>query len=244
MIAEIASHTLEAALAAQAGGAHRVELFSSPLGGGVTPSEGAISIARDKLSIDLHVLIRPRMGDFLYSNEEFEVMLRDVSAAKRLGANGVVFGLVNQDGSIDVDRTSELVAASRPMSVTIHRAFDACKDLSRALDDAIGCGVDRVLTSGGEHTAIDGLPTIADLVRRASDQIIVMAGAGIKPDNVRVIVEKTGVREIHAGLRSVVPSPMRYQNQKLSFGSPVNEYEKIVVREQDVQALLEQVNGL
>jgi copper homeostasis protein len=244
MIAEIASHTLEAALAAQSGGAHRVELFSSPLGGGVTPSEGAIAIARDKLSIDLHVLIRPRMGDFLYSNEEFEVMLRDVSAARRLAANGVVFGLVNQDGSIDVERTRELAAASRPMSVTLHRAFDACKDLSRALDDAIVCGVDRVLTSGGERTAMDGLSTIADLVRRAGDQIVVMAGGGIKADNVRVIVEQTGVREVHAGLRSTMPSQMTFQNQKLSFGSQGNEYENIVVREQDVRALVEQVDGL
>lgn len=244
MIAEIASHTLESALGAQAGGAHRVELFSSPLGGGVTPSHGAIAVAREELTIDLCVLIRPRAGDFLYSNHELEVMLRDISAAKRHGANGVVFGLVNPNGTIDVERTRELVAASRPLSVTFHRAFDACQDLFRALDDAIACGVDRVLTSGGEGAAMDGAKTIAELVRRAGDQIIVMAGGGIKSNNVRSIVTQTGVREIHAGLRSVVPSPMKYQNEKLSFGSQGGEYEKIVVSEQDVRALVEQVNGL
>jgi copper homeostasis protein len=244
IIAEIAAHTPEAASAAQAGGAHRVELFSSPMGGGVTPSEGAIAIARDKLTIDLHILVRPRAGDFLYSDEEIQLMLWDISAAKRLGANGVVFGVVNQDGSVDVERARELVAASRPMAVTFHRAFDACKDLSLALNDLIACGVDRVLTSGGERSAMDGIKTIADLARIGGDRIIVMAAGGIRPENVRSIVEGSGVREIHAGLRSVGPSAMRYKNDKLSFGSGGDEYERLVVREHDVRDLIEQVNGL
>jgi len=236
---EIAVHTLESAIAAETGGADRVELFSNPVEGGVTPSEGLITVARQKLARDIHVMIRPRGGDFHYSDLEFEAMRHDIAAAKRLGANGVVFGLVNLDGAVDVERTRRLVEAARPLSVTFHRAFDICQNLDNALEDLIFCGVDRVLTSGGEKNAIDGIDTIAQLVRLAGDRIVIMAAGGIRAANLHQIAQATGMREVHSGLRSTVPSPMRFQNRKISFIQSVpDDYEQLIVTEEDVRKLV------
>jgi len=239
IVVEIAVHSVESAIAAQAGGADRVELFSNPIEGGVTPSEGLIAVVREKLIQDLHVMIRPRGGDFHYSDLELAVMVRDVNMAKRLGANGVVLGLVNVDGTVDIHRTRQLVEVSRPLSVTFHRAFDVCCNLENALEDLIGCGVDRVLTSGGEATAIKGSKSIANLVRLAGNRIKIMAGGGIRPANIRQIVQETDAREVHAGLRRIVPSPMRFHNDKVSIGHKVPaEYERITVKEDDVRKLV------
>ena len=239
IIVEIAVHTIESAVAAEGGGADRVELFSNPAEGGVTPSEGLIAVVREKLTRDVHIMIRPRGGDFHYSDLEFESMRHDIGAAKRLGANGAVFGLVNLDGTVDVERTGQLVEAARPLTVTFHRAFDICCDLEMALKDLISCGVDRVLTSGGEKNAIDGMNTIANLVHLAGDGITIMAGGGIRAMNLRQIAQATGVREVHAGLRSTVSSPMRFQNRKLSFVQTVpDDYERLILREEDVRELI------
>lgn len=239
IIVEIAVHSVESAFTAEAGGADRVELFSNPVEGGVTPSEGAIAIVRERLLKDLHVMIRPRGGDFHYSDLELDVMLRDVNLAKRLGANGVVLGLVNVNGTVDIRRTRQLVEASRPLSVTFHRAFDVCVDFEKALEDLISCGVDRVLTSGGEASAVEGSKSIANLVRLAGNRIRIMAGGGIRPGNIRQIVQETGVREVHAGMRSTIPGPMRFQNSKVSIGHKVpGQYERIMVKEEDVRRLV------
>lgn len=239
IIVEIAVHSVESALAAQVGEADRVELFSNPLEGGVTPSEGLIGAVRERFLKDLHVMIRPRGGDFHYSDMEFDVMLRDVNVAKRLGANGIVLGLVNVDGTVDIRRTRQMLEASRPLSVTFHRAFDVCVNLEKALEDLITCGVDRVLTSGGEASAVEGSKSIANLVRLAGNRIKIMAGGGIKPGNIRQIVQKTSVREVHAGLRTIVPGPMRFHNDKVSIGHKVpGQYERTIVREDDVRKLV------
>lgn len=245
IIVEIAVHTVESAIAAEAGGADRVEVFSDPLEGGVTPSEGLIAAVREKLSRDVHVMIRPRGGDFHCSDLECDVMHRDIEGAKRAGANGVVFGLVNLDGTIDMGRTRWLVEAARPLSITFHRAFDLCPDLEKALDDLISCGVDRVLTSGGGANAVEGMNCIAKLVRIAGNRVTIMAAGGIKASNVQQIVKQTGVREVHAGLRSTVASPMRYRNEKISLGYiATGEYERIIVKEEDVRNLVSEAGRL
>ena len=244
ILVEIAAHSVQSALAAQAGGAHRVELFSDPLEGGVTPSEGLIAVVRDRLKIPLHVIIRPRGGDFCYSVEERDVMKRDIAVLKRLGVDGVVLGILNPSGSVNVELTRELVEAARPMSVTFHRAIDLCRDLSAALKEVIDSGADRVLTSGGTAVASEGIPVLQSMVREAGQQIAVMAAGGVRPTNVRTIVQQTGVREVHAGLRTAIPSPMRFQNEAVSFGKGSREFERIVVQERDVRALVEQIQGL
>ena len=245
IIVEIAVHSVESAIAAQAGGADRMELFTNPVEGGVTPSEGLIATVRERLLKDLHVMIRPRGGDFHYSDLEFEVMLRDVNVVRRLGANGVVLGLVNVDGTVDMRRTRQIVEACRPLSVTFHRALDVCVNLEKALEDLITCGVDRVLTSGGEASAVEGSKSIANLVRLAGNRIRIMAGGGIRPENIRQIVRETGVRELHAGLRSTIPGPMRFHSDKVSFGHKVpGQYERTIIREEDVRRLVREAELL
>lgn len=242
---EIAAHDPESAFAAETGGADRVELFSNWPEGGTTPSTGMIAVVRENLGIDLHVMIRPRGGDFSYSEREFDVMARDVVVAKSLGANGVVFGFVNLDGEVDVQRTTELVQVARPLSVTFHRAFDMCRELPRALEDLISCGIDRVLTSGGEAKALDGKQMLSHLVSVAGDRISVMVGGGVRKENVREIVLEVGVREIHAGLRSNSPSPMAFRNPKISFGPrSIGEYERVVVSSEDVRNLVGELKEL
>ena len=245
ILVEIAVHTIESALAAEKGGADRVEVFSNPLEGGVTPSEGLMAVIREKLTRDIHIMIRPRGGDFLYSDMEFEAMGRDIEVARGVGANGVVFGLVHKDGTVDMKRIRQLVEAARPLSVTFHRAFDACRDPETALEELVECGVDRVLTSGGEANAVLGSNLISQLVRIAGHRTKIVAAGGVNSTNVRQIVEQTGVSEVHAGLRSTVSGPMRFQNRKIRLGhGAAGEYERIVVREEDVRKLVVQAGRL
>ncbi len=235
---EVCADSVASAAAAERGGAARVELCSSLIEGGVTPSAGLIEMTRAAISIALHVMIRPRAGDFFYEPDEFETMRRDIMVAKRLGANGVVFGILDANANVEVARTRELVDLARPLAVTFHRAFDMTADLFRALDDVCAAGVDRVLTSGGEPTSLQGQETIAQLVRRAEGRIVVMPGSGIKPENARSLVDHTGVKEVHVGLRSTVPSPMQYHNARVSMGAVEGrEYQRYVVLEEHVREL-------
>ena len=243
VLVEIAAHTIESAVAAQNGGADRVELFSNPLEGGVTPSYGLISAVRKRISTHLHVMIRPRGGDFCYSQDEFGTMLEDIEVVKRLGANGIAVGIVTPEGIVDSARLSTVIAAARPLSVTFHRAFDVCRDLPKTLEALIACGVDRVLTSGGESTARQGSETLASLVRIAEGRISIMAAGSVKAKNAPEIVQHSGVREVHAGLRRHVLGPMRFRREKVSFGpSPTDQ--RITVNEMDVRELVEAVAGL
>ncbi|HEV3040078.1 MAG TPA: copper homeostasis protein CutC [Candidatus Angelobacter sp.] len=231
--------SVESALAAERGGAHRVELCSNLLEGGTTPSAGLIARIRKKISIALHVMIRPRGGDFYYSADEFEAMQYDVRTAKELGADGVVFGILEEGGHIDIKRARSLLELARPMSVTFHRAFDMSSNLDEALEEVINSGVDRVLTSGGEQTAEAGIAALAKLVRAAEDRIVIMAGSGINETNVARIIAETRVREVHASLKTPVPSPMLYRNERLSMGAiPGCEYQRFVVLENKVRELL------
>jgi copper homeostasis protein len=183
-------------------------------------------------------MIRPRGGDFCYEADEYEVMRRDIPLAKQLGVNGVVFGILDVHGNIDTSRTQQLVDLARPLTVTFHRAFDMTADLFRALDDVCAAGVDRVLTSGGESTSLLGEETIRQLVKNAQGRIVIMPGSGIRPENVRSLVERTGVTEIHVGLRSSIPSPMQHRNPRISMGSiERHEYERFILLEEHVRNL-------
>lgn len=227
---EICANSAESAIMAQTGGAHRVELCDNILEGGTTPSIGSIKLARKYLSIDLNVIIRPRGGDFLYSDLEFEMMCTDIEIAKDLGVDGVVFGILLTDGSIDIERTKQLVAIARPMSITFHRAFDVCNDPFKALEDIIHCGCNRILTSGHQNKAMMGLPLIKNLIEKANNRIIIMPGSGIDETNIVEIFRYTGANEFHASLRSKVTSQMTFRNEKVNMGgtNTVSEFEIIV----------------
>ena len=215
---EVCVDSVESAMAAERGGADRVELCASLWEGGTTPSAGAIAAARERLGIKLHVMIRPRGGDFCYSEIEFDVMQRDISLAKQLGADGVVFGLLKTDGSIDVERTRVLIEMARPLNVTFHRAFDMTSDPWRALEDLIALGVDRILTSGQESSVVEGLDLITELVKRADNRIIIMPGGGLNERNIQRVVARSGVREVHVSGRVSVESEMQYRNERVFMG--------------------------
>lgn len=235
---EVCVDSVHSAVAAERGGAARLELCSGLIEGGVTPSAGLIEMTRAAVFLPLHVMIRPRAGDFLYDSDEFETMQRDIAVAKRLGANGVVFGILDINTRIDVARTRQLATLARPLEVTFHRAFDMTGDLFHALEDVCATGADRLLTSGGEQTSLQGVATIARLVNQARGRIIVMPGSGVKPENARGLVAATGAKEIHVGLRSSLPSPMLHHNPRVSLGSiPGREYQRFRVLEESVRSL-------
>jgi copper homeostasis protein len=245
VLVEVCVDSVTSAVAAERGGAARVELCGSLMEGGITPSAGLIEMARAAVSVALHVMIRPRGGDFCYEADEFEIMQRDIATAKHLGANGVVFGILDANGNVDVSRTRQLVQLARPLAVTFHRAFDMTADLFRSLGDICAAGVDRLLTSGGEPTSLQGQATIARLVHKAADRIVIMPGSGIKPENARSLVDHTGVKEVHAGLRNAIPSPMLHLNPRVSIG-PVEgrEYQRFGVLQEQVRRLCEALRNV
>jgi copper homeostasis protein len=229
-ILEICANSVESALMAQEGGAHRVELCDNIYEGGTTPSYGAIRIARKELHIDLNIIIRPRDGDFCYSDLEFEIMKKDIEFAKKARVDGIVIGLINMDGSIDVKRTSELVEFAKPMLVTFHRAFDVCNDPFQCLEDIINCGCDRILSSGQKNKAFDGVDLIQKLVEKANNQIIIMPGSGINEGNITEIFQKTGAQEFHASLREPTKSKMNFTRENVNMSSipNIDEFEILV----------------
>src|ERR1700693_1229305 len=207
VLIEVCIDSVASAVAAERGGAKRVELCSSLLEGGVTPSAGLIEQVRARTSIGLHVMIRPRGGDFCYAPEEFETMRCDIIAARKLGADGVVLGILDVNANVDMERTRQLVELARTLRVYLHRAYNVSADLFRALEDVCTMGADRLLTSGGEPSAAQGIQPIAGLVRSARGRIAIMACGGIDDQNAASIVEETGVRDIHVGLRRTVACP-------------------------------------
>ena len=237
---EVCVDSMDSAIAAERGGANRLELCGSLVEGGVTPSAGLIATARQKISIGLHVMIRPRAGDFYYSADEFEVMRRDVLMAKQLGVGGVVFGILDADANIDIQKTRALVDLARPLKVTYHRAFDMSADLFRSLEQVMETGADRILTSGGAQTALAGAATVRRLIEQAGKRAVIMACGGINDQNVQAVVKETAVREIHVGLRTPAASPMRYRNEDISMGSlEGNEYQRFIVLEEKVARLIQ-----
>jgi copper homeostasis protein len=215
LLLEIAADGLRSALAAQAGGADRVELCADLASGGVTPSVGVIAAARAALALPLHVLIRPRAGDFCYSPAEIRVMQYDIEECGRLGCHGVVIGALDGAGDVDAAVCRDLIAAAGSMSITFHRAFDTVRNQPAALEALIALGCKRVLTSGGHSSAPAGATAIAAIVRQAAGRIGVIAGAGVRPENVRQLVAATGLLEIHASASARWTSPTGPRNSVL-----------------------------
>jgi copper homeostasis protein len=200
-VLELCVDSVASALTAEAGGADRIELCAALSEGGLTPSLGLLRNVRSKLNVPVHVMIRPRTGDFIYSDDDFAIMQEDIALAAQSGADGVVFGLLTSDGEIDIERTSDLVRLSKPMQVTFHRAMDLTPDPVRAIEAIIQSGADRVLTSGGELNAMLGRVRIQRLVRAARGRIHVMVGGGIRSENLAELVQVTGAKEWHTSLR-------------------------------------------
>ena len=200
MLVEACVDSVESSLAAERGGARRLELCDALFDGGTTPSAGMIAACKEAVSIPVFVMIRPRGGGFVYSDKEGDVMRRDIVAARELGADGVVIGGLRRDNTIDVDLVRLLLEAAEELPVTFHRAFDFTPDLEASLDVLANAGVKRVLTSGGARSAAEGTSALAGLVRHAGSRIVVMAGGGIRNENVRELLSVSGVREVHVRL--------------------------------------------
>ncbi len=229
---EIATTDAQTTRLAVAGGAHRIELCASLSEGGVTPSYGTIRTCREMFSVSLYPIIRPRGGDFLYSDLEYAVMRQDILLCKSLQCDGVVIGLLGTDGEIDWQRTAALVELAYPMGVTFHRAFDRCREPEKALEQLIEIGCERVLTSGQEPTAPQGATLIARLQQLAADRIIIMPGSGVRPNNVAALARQTGCVEFHASLRATAPSQMQFvhpafANSAESYQNPHLEPSKV-----------------
>ena len=242
---EICIDSVESAEASQAGGADRVELCGSLLEGGVTPTAGMIAETRKRIDIGLQVMIRSRGGDFFFSEMEHAVMRHDVEVAKDLGADGIVIGCLNPDGTVDIDNSNALIELARPLNVTFHRAFDMTLDPFEALDTLIELGVDRILTSGQEPTVLEGADLIAALGEKAGDDVIILPGGGVTHRNLEKIIELTGVSEIHVGTRQAVGSGMQFRNERVYMGGELRppEYERLVAARTDVQNLRASLDG-
>ncbi|HLW10375.1 MAG TPA: copper homeostasis protein CutC [Fermentimonas sp.] len=238
---EICANSVESCIEAQKGGAYRVELCAGIPEGGTTPSYGDIAIARELLNIKLNVIIRPRGGDFLYTNLEHRIMLKDIEMAAKLGVDGVVFGCLTADGAVDMDRNRELMEAAKGMSVTFHRAFDMCKDPFESLERIIDLGCERILTSGQQPKAEQGVSLIKDLIDKADSRIIIMPGSGVNKYNITNIVLETGATELHLSAREPKNSEMVYRNPNLKMGGTavvINEYEKQITSAEKVRKML------
>lgn len=244
---EVCANSVRSAIAAQEGGADRVELCQGIPEGGTTPSFGDIKLSRKFLkNTKLHVIIRPRSGDFLYTDMEKEIMLEDIHNCLRMGTDGVVFGALLANGEIDMDFTKDLVKASGKMSKTFHRAFDVCKDPFKAMDQLASLGVDRILTSGQEASAYEGIPLLKKLQQRNSGKIILLAGCGIREHNIAEIAQKTGICEFHFSARETIQSQMIYRNEHVSMGGSVriDEFSNELTTREKVKKTIEALISL
>jgi len=235
---EVCANSVASALAAQAGGAVRVELCGNLGEGGTTPSVGQIALARKLLQIQLFVIIRPRGGDFLYSDLEFEIMKEDIRQCVRLNCDGVVFGILLPNGQVDKARCRELLELAKPLPATFHRAFDMSANPLQALEDIIDLGFARILTSGGENTAIAGANLISQLIEQAQGRISIMPGSGINEQNLTLLLQSTGAHEFHASAKSRVESAMSFHNPKAAMGSQADEYNSELTDSNRVQNLV------
>jgi len=238
---EVCAINIQSAIAAQKGGAKRIELCDNLFEGGTTPSPGTLQIVRELLDIEINVMIRPRGSDFCYSDLEFEIMKRDIEFCKTLGVDGVVFGILLPDGNIDIKRIKQLVEISRPMSVTFHRAFDMTPNPFRSLEEIIELGIDRILTAGQKNKAIEGKEIIEKLISKADERIIIMPGSGINEDNILELKKETGAREFHLTGHKKTDSKMIYRKKEIYMGGipQVHEYEIRVTDEKCIRKIIE-----
>lgn len=239
MTFEVCLQSVDGAIAAERGGAQRIELCAALIEGGITPSLGTIEACRDAVDIDIMVMIRPRGGDFAYSNQELDSMAIDIEACKLLGVTGVVFGMLNPDGSLARPQVQAMVEEAGNMDVCFHRAFDVCADPFSTLEALIDIGVTRILTSGQQATVPEGKDVIKHLVNQAEGRIGILPGCGITPENVLAIIAHTGVTEFHATAFGRVQSSMTHRNPEVYMGLPgLPEYEREMTSEAEVRRFL------
>ncbi len=243
MILEVCCGDLDSVLAAKAAGAQRIELCSALSEGGLTPSLGLIEAAVAAGIPTLHVLIRPRNGDFLYSDAEVDMMVRDITHAIQAGADGVVIGALTPDGDVDISACSRMIEAAQGRSVTFHRAFDLCREPETALEAIINLGCDRILTSGLAPSASAGVATLRRLNQLAGGRITILAGGGINATNAPEILRACNLTEVHASAKKNLPSAMRFRRDSVSMGSPeANEYTRQVTDKDNVASILAAIN--
>lgn len=236
---ETIAFNIQSCVLAQAAGANRIELCDNLGEGGTTPSYGFIKAARQVLKIDLFPIIRPRGGDFLYSDAEFDIMKTDIQICKDLGCDGVVFGLLNNDATVDKIRCKILVQLAYPMCATFHRAFDRVTDPSQALDDVIECGFDRILTSGFYPTAMEGLDNLKKLIQVADERIIIMPGSGVRASNVGELAQALGAVEFHSSARKLENSCMKFFNENMK-----ENLQAVTIDEEEIKSMIEILSQL
>jgi copper homeostasis protein len=236
---EVIAFTIESCLLIQKAGAHRIEMCDNPADGGTTPSFGFLKKARELVSIDLFPMIRPRGGDFLYNNDEFEMMKEDIRYCKELGCDGVVIGLLNADGTIDKKRTAALIELAYPLGVTFHRAFDRTRDAFEALETLVEIGCERVLTSGLTPDVTQGTEMLAQLVSTADNRITIMPGSGVRSNNIKALAQQTRAVEFHTSARTTISSKMNYVNKKLN-----EELNSIIVDEEEIRKTLSELESI
>ena len=239
-IIEIATSDFVTTQSAVNGGADRIELCANLAEGGTTPSFGTIKQCRASFSVSLYPIIRPRGGDFLYTGDEFEIMLQDVKLCKQLGCDGIVIGLLNSNGTIDVKRTSALIDAAYPLGVTFHRAFDRCIDPFVALEQLIEIGCERILTSGQKPSVVEGVDLVAELNKKAGERIIIMPGSGVRKENIKMLAAKTGCTEFHSSLRGKEISNMDFVHE--AFKDSAESFMNNAIDEEEVKALRNSVS--
>ncbi len=215
-ILEVCAFHIDSCIIAEQEGAYRVELCDNPIEGGTTPSYGTIKQVRDKISIKLYPILRPRSGNYYYSDEEFEILKHDIRICKELGCEGISVGIQTIDANIDKERFKRIVELAGPMGVTCNRVFDCTPDPFAALEDIIECGCERVLTSGQKSAAPDAAELLGSLVRQAANRIIIMPGAGVKSSNLKKLMEMSGASEYHSSARIIAENPVTYINQEVS----------------------------
>lgn len=241
---EVIIDSVESAIEAEKGGADRLELCANLVEGGTTPSKGTVKKCIESVTTPINVMIRPRGGDFLYSEHELEIMKEDIAMAKALNANGVVIGLLNEDGGVDVENTKKLVALAQPMEVTFHRAIDMSNDLLKAVDDIIKTGANRILTSGGQQKAEEASSTIAEMVKHANGKILIMAGSGVNDTNIKKMISETGADEFHVSCRKKFSSDMKFKNDISMSGFKFDEYSKSVTDADKIKTIKSIIKGV
>jgi copper homeostasis protein len=230
---EVCAFNLHSCIIAEKAGAVRVELCDNPIEGGTTPSYGTIRQTREKVSLQVYPIIRPRSGNYFYSDEEFDIIREDIRISKELGCDGISVGIQNIDGEIDTERFKRIVEWAGTMGVTCNRVFDSAPDPFRALEDIISCGCERILTSGQKTAAPDATPLLAQLVQQAGNRISIMPGAGVKSSNIKKLIDETGAREFHASARVIAPNPVKYYNRE------VNDYGHVyIANESELRAMI------
>jgi len=243
-VLEVCANSYESALAAQNGGAKRVELCDNLAEGGTTPSYAQIALSKKNLSIEIWPIIRPRGGDFLYSDIEFELMKEDVKICKSLNCDGIVTGILKANGDIDRERCAEIIEIAKPMPVAFHRAFDMSNDLEKALEDLIDLRMVRVLSSGGASSAIQGAEKLAQLIEQANGRMSIMPGARVNKNNIQELISKTGATEFHASAKVFVSSKMQFRNDQTKMGSIEDEYQYELSSAEKVKELVEIIESI